>query len=378
MDTNQPNSGRDADAVSRMRRLQLERRTSSRALMAGVLSVYITTTRDKVLETELDSLIDSFLLVQEASDGGASRQVGRLREGRALTITGQAGAGKTRTLERHFLKREEFAGYGDRNSDCVLISVSTPSPCTLRLLGQEVLDELGYDTTRKLDENVVWEMVQHQMALRGVHFLHIDELQHVLQTRNPVEIRKVQDTLKRLMQNKTWPVWLILSGLPEIGRFFADDEQVWRRSRHVVLNDLTLEADAELVRRLITDYGKEKAKLSVNEVNGDPFIARLLHAALGRFGIVIEVIQDAIREALMGGANSLQIKHFEAAYSARTGCPADANVFTASGDWWLIRPREGLVREEPEDEGDRGDEKPKTRRTSKPSRNAKPRDRRNP
>ncbi|MBL0405302.1 ATP-binding protein [Microvirga aerilata] len=377
MDTSVNEPGGIEDAVSRMRRLQSERRARSSGVMAGVLLAYITTQRDKVLEPELDGLIDSFLLAQEAAEDGSSRQVGRLREGRALTVTGQSGAGKTRTLERHFLKREEFAGYGDPNADCILVSVSTPSPCTLRLLGMEVLAALGYETTRRLEENVVWDMVQHQMALRGVRFLHIDELQHVLQTRNPVEIGKVQDTLKRLMQNKSWPVWLILSGLPEIGRFFADDEQVWRRTRHVVFNDLTLERDAALVRRLISSYGQEKASLSVNDVVSDAFVARLLHAALGRFGIVIEFIQDAIRKALLEESASLGVDHFADAYSARTGCLPEANVFTASGDWWLIRPREGLVRDLPEDEEDE-DEKPKRRRGGKQGRNTQPRDRRNP
>lgn len=376
METTVLNPASTEDAISRMRRLQSERRARGGGVMAGVLSAYITTPRDKILEAELDGLIDSFLLAQDATEEGLSRQVGRLREGRALTVTGQSGAGKTRTLERHFLKREEFAGYGDRDADSILISVSTPSPCTLRLLGLEVLAALGYETSRKLEENVVWDMVQHHMALRGVRFLHIDELQHVLQTRNPIEIGKVQDTLKRLMQNKAWPVWLILSGLPEIGRFFAEDEQVWRRSRHVVFGDLTLERDAGLVRRLIASYGKDKAILSVDGVLADPFVARLLHAAIGRFGIVIEYIQDAIREALLNEEDSLTVDHFAAAYAARTGCQPDANVFTASGDWWLIRPREGLVREGPEDDEEE-DEQPKVHRGRKRGRNTKPRDRRN-
>lgn len=351
MDTNMINRDGE-DTIARMRRLQSERRSRSGDVMAGVLSAYITTSRDNILEAELDGLIDSFLLAQQATDEGLTRQVGRLREGRALTVTGQSGAGKTRTLERHFLKREEFSGYGNPDADCILVSVSTPSPCTLRLLGMEVLAAIGYQTSRKLEENAVWDMVQHQLALRRVRFLHIDELQHVLQTRNPVEIGKVQDTLKRLMQNKTWPVWLILSGLPEIGRFFADDEQVWRRSRHITFDDLTLGRDVPLVHHLITSYAK-KATLSIDTLMSDPFIARLLHAALGRFGILIEIIQDAIREALLQESKALTIEHFTAAYAARTGCLAEENVFTAEGDWWLIRPCEGLVREEkPEEDGE--------------------------
>ena len=42
----------------------------------------------------------------------------------------------------------------------------------------------------------------------------------------------------------------------------SGDEQVWRRTRHVIFEDLTLERDAGLVRRLIAVYAGEKAGLS--------------------------------------------------------------------------------------------------------------------
>lgn len=333
------------DAVSRMRRLHNERRSRGEEAMAAVLSAYVGTPRDKLLAAELDNLIDSFLLAQDAAEGDAARRVGRLREGRALTVIGGSGTGKSRTLDRHFLKREEFSGYGNPNSDCMLISVTAPSPCTLRLLGMSVLAALGYETTRELKENVVWDLVHHQLELRGVHFLHIDELQHVLQSRNQLEIAKVQDTLKGLMQHRQWPVWLILSGLPNITTMLSGDEQVWRRTRHVVFEDLTLERDAPLVRHLVKLYGAEKAALSIDGLTDDEFLARLLHAAVYRLGIAIELVQDAIRHALRLGSGALAVEHFAAAFAARTGCIPERNVFSAtSAAWPLIDPRRGLDR----------------------------------
>jgi len=349
MEASAPSSVPPEDAVARMRRLQSERRAKGGDIMKNVLSAYFLTPRDRLLEAELDNLVDAFLLSRDALEDDATRRVGRLREGRALTVVGAPGTGKSRTLDRHFLKREEFAGYGNPSADCMLISVTAPSPCTLRLLGMSVLAALGYETSRELRENVVWDLVHHQLELRGVHFLHIDELQHVLQSRNQLEIGKVQDTLKGLMQHRQWPVWLILSGLPGIATMLSDDEQVWRRTRHVVFEDLTLERDADLVRRLISVYGAEKGGLAVDNLAKDEFIARLLHAGIFRFGIVIELVQDAVRHALLLESATLAVEHFAAAFAARTGCVPDRNIFTATEDWHLIDPRGALQRQDPAD-----------------------------
>lgn len=195
---------------------------------------------------------------------------------------------------------------------------------------------------------------------------------HDEQSRNALEIAKVQDTLKGLMQNRQWPVWLILSGLPGIATMLSGDEQVWRRTRHVTFDDLSLERDGPLVRRLVAFYGAEKAALKVENVAEDEFVARLLHATIYRFGIVIELVQDAVQRALLLGSESLGVEHFAAAFAARTGCLPDRNVFTAGAlDWHLIDPREALQRKDPA-EADVPEDEPK-----KKTKRKAPRDRRN-
>jgi hypothetical protein len=210
------------------------------------------------------------------------------------------------------------------------------------LLGQTVLSALGYTTQRELKENVVWELVRRHLELRGVRFLHIDEFQHLVQTRNPIEIQKVRDTLKGLMQSPGWPVWLILSGLPEIAGIVEGDTQIRRRCRFVRFEDIGLERDVKLVRRVISYYGNEKADLSVDCLATDEFISRLLHASLGQFGILVELIQDAIKRALTSPSTALRPDHFADAYAARTGCNGDQNVFTVTTDWTLIDVRATL------------------------------------
>lgn len=321
------------DPIARMRRLRSQQRSTLSATMTQIQSAYFGTERDNLLEDEISILIDSFLEFEAAE---AIRRVGRLREGRALTVTGASGAGKSRALDRVFLKRGEFQGYGKKESDCLLVSVVAPSPCTLRLMGESILKALGYPLERRLEENVAWDLVRKTLALRQVRFLHIDELQHVLQSRNAVEIGKMQDTLKGLMQDKDWPVWLILSGLPKVSTFLAHDIQVRRRTRHVVFRDLNFPDDIPMVRRLITFYAKDKGGRGAAIAQDNDLIGRLLHAARGSFGIVIELIQDAVGYAIRLDDSELLSEHFAAAYAARTGCIRENNVFVVATDWDLI------------------------------------------
>ena len=353
----------EEDPLSRIRRLRSPERVQVSAKIAQLQSAYFGTERDNLLEIEINMLFDSF---SEAEEAEGNRRVGRLREGRALTVTGASGAGKTRALDRNFMKREDLLGYGDRESDCPLVSVMAPSPCTPRLLGESILKALGYPVERKLEENLAWDLVHKTLALRRVKFLHIDELQHALQSRNPVEIGKVQDSLKGLLQDKDWPVWLILSGLPSVRSFLASDIQIRRRTRHVVFRDLKLPDDIPMVRRLITFYAKDKGGCGAEIARDNDLIGRLLHAANGSFGVVIELIQDAVGQALRLSDTELSSEHFGAAYAARTGCIRENNVFVVATDWDLI-DTSGLdgIEEPPPEDAPIGSSKKKSKKSKR-------------
>lgn len=207
----------------------------------------------------------------------------------------------------------------------------------------------GYPVTRELREAEVWQIVPVVLKQRGVFFLHFDEVGHVLQCHNPVEIQKVRNTFKALMQSKDWPVWLILSGTPDIAALTQDpaDEQVWRRTLPLYIQDIDLAKDTELVRNVMSGLGRDKGEMDVTSICDDLFIARLIHAAINRLGIVIELIQDAVEIGLHRADRRLEVRHFAEAYERRTGCDPDSNVFTQD-DWEKIDPRLALRRRDGE------------------------------
>src|SRR3546814_10287572 len=111
---------------------------------SDVCSSDLKTDQDDVLSKELDRLLDGAIRRGEARP--ASGAAGRLDEGRALVVMGEAGAGKSRALKRQFRNRKEFQNLHEINGDGPLVSISAPSPCTLKQLGLSLLRGLGYET----------------------------------------------------------------------------------------------------------------------------------------------------------------------------------------------------------------------------------------
>lgn len=57
------------------------------------------------------------------------------------------------------------------------------------------------------------------------------------------------------------------------------------------------------------------------------FLEILIHSAAYRFGLVVEVMVEAIGEALSDGDTVINLDHFAAAYHVRMGCADELNPF---------------------------------------------------
>ncbi|WEX11677.1 ATP-binding protein [Chelativorans sp. AA-79] len=332
-----------AEALARLRSAMPDKSRERAERLARLHSKHVTTPRDAALETEIEMLIQN-----AASAHGSVR-----RDGSALVVIGDSGAGKTTLLKRIIANRAEFQPYQDRYgiSTSPLISVVAPSPCTLKQLGREVLRALGYPLSREIKEHMVWELVRQQIRIRKVMFIHIDEMQHAVNTLNDTERQKLSDTIKNVMQQPDWPVCFILSGIPTLARLVSSDVQLMRRSRIFEFSNLEFAKDAVSVRKMIEHMVTKHAEMQLASALPDEFIHRLLHAAYGRFGVVIQLVRGAIEQAMFDEAAGGRVKarHFAAAYSRFSGCTEDENVFLRA-DWHTLQPSAALVRDRPAEE----------------------------
>lgn len=327
--------------LARIEANQSPKRQAVSDAIAKVQQIYLKTRYHELLEGEIEVLLDSIgrILTQQKQlnampdtreDRAASTKKPKPPKGaHVLIASGEAGAGKTTALAEVFSRRPEFAGFGRLGTGCPLLSVVAPSPFTLKALGNEIVRKLGYHPKREIDEGEVWPMVRLLLREHGVRILHIDEAQHGDQA-NSDWTKKVEATLKRLLQDVEWYLWLILSGLPEVAKFLQDDKSMYRRIHHVRFEKLVFPDDAPDMRQAVRDLMEPCQDISFEQALTDEFIHRLMHASLYQFGILTEYVQDALEACLQSGEKQLGLGHFADAYSARSGDERDArNVFVA-------------------------------------------------
>lgn len=326
--------------VERIRAHRSPERAGVSDIMKGVRGGYFGTDTDTQLDDAMNDMFDDILETLDAMNGAkGGGHLGRLSEGYPLLCTGLSGTRKSSTVARMISRRPEFAGFSvvpEENSS-MAIWVKAPSPCTLRLLGIEIATAMGYRPDPDIKENVVWNLIRDNLANRGARIIVIDELQHVIKSKNVLEIGKIQDTIKSIAQTAGYPVWMIFLGLPEISRMVEGDVQVWRRVEYLRFHTMSFPQDVDFCRRIVTFFALKKAGLEINDVTTDDGLHRLMHASLFRPGIAISILMRAIRAALKARCKELLPSHMAVGFAKLSGCDHDAlNPFLAADDYLSI------------------------------------------
>jgi len=293
-------------------------------IMARVNQAYVRTKRDGVLAATVKTVIE---------------WAATNKEGSITLVLGEARVGKTKSLERALKARSELQPDGYY---LPYIQVSAPNPCGHKQLGREILHACEYDIEKDIPDHLIWEKVRRHIRKRHVRIIWIDEMHHTLRG---TDIQRLRDTIKNTMQQPDWSVQFILSGIPMLKDFVAEDFQIKGRNELVVnLNLLEMPGNARIIKETVREIIIDHAGLKLSHtIETDEFINRLAHAACLRFGLIIMLTRRAIDKALQEPqSNHIGIEHFVLAYQAFTGCIPAQNVFVADR-WDLIRPENALL-----------------------------------
>lgn len=311
----------NSDFIEKHHALLSESERVALAARQKLKNTHIETDWDPELRRKFETLVRSVLIPRQ--HGEASVAEAR-HEGRCLFVSGDAGTGKTASLERLFRIHPILQPQEEQRSP--LLRVIVPAPCTLKTLGREVLRALGYPLARELAENIIWARIQELLPVAGVLIIHFDETHNLTDNANVVQMDNIRKTFKMLMVS-SWPVGLIISGLPSLIPEMRKIDEIRRRGQFVSVPLLTMPDDNEMVAGIVSGLA-EVVGLSIGDEAAGEIAPRLIHASLRRFGIAIELIHEAIELAMLE-EKPLSIEHFATAFVDRTGSGALMNPFVA-------------------------------------------------
>lgn len=312
--------------------------------LGRIYGTYVRTKRDDEMKEALDNLIGN----------AAAAATGKAEKMRMMFVLGESNSGKSTALEWHFANRPEFkkrtTAFGETFEP--LISMEGPKPLTIKLLAKTGLGRLGYPVFKTLQENEAWDLFKDQLREKRVLFLHIDEMQHIMRGGTHKEIQHIADSIKSLTQIPGWPLHLILSGVPSLAKFVHHETQVKNRKMIVHHQQITFPKDCKLMKAILNNIVTVDAEMRMEGLDTDETVHRLIHAANGEFGTMIQFIRAAIAGELIRGNETVSIQSFVRAYSRFSGCSLTQNIFH-SNNWQEIDPGNALsdlIKKHDEDE----------------------------
>ncbi len=233
-------------------------------------------------------------------------------ETRGIALLDGAGGGKTSLVDHALRHHPAFAEHHPNTGP--VVSVSVPSPATLKSVALAIIRETGYPAP-KSDPKVwlLWNLVKTRLACCKTVILWIDEAHDLFRKSSASEVQDTLRMLKSLMQGDN-PVIVILTGIEELWQI---DQQVARRFSMIKLPPLSHAKDGKPLGRQIAVFSQQAG---LEPPNDPELIPRLVHASRERFGRCIETIIHAIEVALRCGAVQLDRQHFAEAWGMQEGC----------------------------------------------------------
>jgi len=313
-------------------------------VMRNLRDAYIETPRDREIRKGVNYVANRVI---------ASRN-GENIEARGFVGTGRAGAGKTRSFSEAFARHPAFPGFREKMPGAPLVSVKVPAPCTMMQLGRALLRETGFDLKSEKREHITWEMARAQLERTNTLCVHFDEVQNIVQSANVIESNKLRDVLKGFLNDIDYPVGLILTGLPALARFLQEDLQLRRRCHFITFPSLTLD-DALWLHDAIAALC-DIAGLKVEDADKNAMAARLMQASSGQFGFAIELVHEAIEEALMAEepTKTLTIQHLKVVFAARAQYMPPSSPIIDDHSWDVDDAIDGSDNDIEEEEKERG------------------------
>lgn len=278
-------------------------------------------------------------------DREAHLKAGR-KEQKGVALIGPAGSGKSRIAEEVINEYHALAeASGGREFGCRIISVIVPGRATVRETLVAILKTLGYEATGGIrEEDTLANTVMKQLKEHRVAAIHLDEVQDSGRFKTSDSVEAFAKRFRNFTQDKEWPVCLLMTATLEGKAMINHDPTLTRRLRLIEIKPITFKESGQqlrsTVKQLLADAKINDADSLVDE---DEFIKILIHAAVGRFGIAVEMAIEAIGECVDDGRDEIEMGYFADAYALRNDCDEELNPFV-SESWSTIDTGKAMQR----------------------------------
>lgn len=254
-------------------------------------------------------------------------------EVRGAALIGPPGIGKTRMVKRIASEFKEVVdATGGLQYGSLIWSVTVPSRATVKETCELILHDLGYPISARRDEGYLVGLVVERLQNEGVAALHLDEVQDSGRYVTSESMKHFTGRFRNFMQNKTWPICVIITGTMEAKTIINQDKALQRRLKPIEVLPMTFSKDGPLIKRSIKELLERAGLEDDGLLDESEFIKILMHASAQRFGMAIEMFIAATGIAKKSEGRKIAIEHFAEDYYERMNCDDVLNPFL-SHDW---------------------------------------------
>lgn len=282
--------------------------------------------RASVLREAFTECVTDYFI--KASNGGHF-------EARGLIVTGESRVGKTEETMRLINEFNDSKTMMPNGMPGRITYCKLDGSVSWKDLGQKTLEELGYSASPRRTQSEIWRLVRHHSREHGVIGFYYDECQHVF-TPGAKSNRIFLDSFKSLMKEPKWPLVLVLSGVPDLGKYVHSEEQLSHLLTPVHFDEISLGKSADPAKdpdmielnKLVYAYA-ELADVDVEEIVDVDFLERLDFACCSRWGLVIELMIRAFALCRLSGKDAASLEMFAKAFDRGSRLPKGLSPFTA-------------------------------------------------
>ncbi|MCR9110725.1 MAG: ATP-binding protein [Rhodobacteraceae bacterium] len=250
-------------------------------------------------------------------------------EARGVLVVGESRQGKSKEIDRMLAQFNDGTTIMPDGRPGFIVSCLLSGKVTWKDLGIKILEVLGYPIHGRQNQTYIWAQVTKTARLQGVIGIHFDECQHVFTEGKSRTNQLFLDSFKTLLKDQEWPLMLILSGIPSLETQVRQEQQLSSLLRVVRFDGIDPQdnTDKNELIQLVYSYA-DKAQLEFDDFDLDDFLERLAFAGCYRWGLVIEMLIEALTIAKLGGEGLCKIDHFSNAFARVYSLPDGYSAFT--------------------------------------------------